>query len=92
MCWALAADVARFAVNVMGVPRDAARTKLVAHEGIDRLEDYFRSVGMPVDLAELASRSRSPTDDESRFAEMAAKKPMAKPEILGVYRLARKWG
>ena len=45
----------RFAVNVMGVAADTSDEK-TALEGIAAMEDFFRSIGMPVTIRELLGR------------------------------------
>lgn len=62
-------DVARFcqfAVRVWGVEPDFRSPEETALEGISRLENYFRSIGMPVTLKELGV-------PDDRLEEMAAK-------------------
>lgn len=44
---------ARFAERVMGVSRDGRDDLAVALEGVERLRDFFTSIGMPVTLAGL---------------------------------------
>ena len=44
---------ARFAVNVMGCEMDFANPERTAKAGIDRLREFFRSLGMPVSLQEV---------------------------------------
>ena len=47
------ARFAKFAVNVMGVPYDYAAPERTALKGIEALEDFFRSIHMPVNIREL---------------------------------------
>ena len=42
----------QFAVNVLKVPEDFGTDEAVAQEGIRRMEDFYRSIGMPVRLSE----------------------------------------
>ncbi len=56
----------QFAVNVMGVSASLRDPEAVAQEGIDRLEQFFVSIGLPVTLTELGI-------DESNFERMAKK-------------------
>ena len=54
--YVLKTDVARFAqfaVNVMGCTMDYHDPEKTAYEGIEALESYFRSIGMPVSIKEL---------------------------------------
>ncbi len=56
----------QFAVNVMGVDASLRDPEAVVNEGIDRLERFFISLGLPVTLEELGI-------DESNFELMAKK-------------------
>ena len=44
---------ARFAVNVFGCEMDYAHPERTAQEGVRRLKDFFRSLGLPVTLGEI---------------------------------------
>ena len=57
----------RFAVNVMGVEPDGKSDDKIALAGISALEDFYRSIGMPVNLKELGVE---PTDEQIK--ELAA--------------------
>ena len=59
---------AHFAIHVMGVPADSGTAEETALAGIRAMEDFFRSINMPVSLSELGVH---PTDDQIR--EMAQK-------------------
>ena len=48
--------VAQFAVNVMGVSHQGEPLD-IAHKGIARLKEFFRSIGMPVTISELGIES-----------------------------------
>ncbi len=48
---------ARFAVNVMGCEMDYERPDRTAWEGIRRLREFFRSLGLPVTLSELGAKA-----------------------------------
>jgi len=56
----------QFAVNVMGVETSFRDAEAVVQEGIDRLERFFVSLGLPVRLGELGI-------DDSNFELMAKK-------------------
>lgn len=83
----------QFAVRVWGVEHDFEDPERTAREGIQRLEDFYRRIGMPVTLREL----KIPTD---RLEEMASKaiKPwlktvgnvskLTRDEVLEVLKLA----
>lgn len=47
------AKVAQFAERVMGVEADGRSEQEIAAEGIARLKEFYRSIGMPVTLIEL---------------------------------------
>ena len=44
---------AQFAVNVCGVTNRFSNPEQTALEGIRRMEDFFRSIGMPVSIGEM---------------------------------------
>lgn len=83
----------QFAVRVFGVEQDFAVPERTILEGIRRLKDFFRQIGMPTSLAE----ADIPTD---RLEEMAAKstandtktlgalKPLKQADVLKIYQLA----
>lgn len=72
---------------------DFEHPERTALAGIEAVENYFRSIGMPVRLSELGI-------DDSRFDEMAEKctffgkrtlpdyKVLGKEEMMEIYRLA----
>lgn len=84
---------ARYAANVWGIPMDFEHPERTALAGIEAVENYFRSIGMPVRLSELSI-------DDSRFDEMAEKctffgkrtlpdyKELGKEEMMEIYRLS----
>lgn len=59
----------QFAVNVMGVSNDFAHPEETALKGIEAMEQFYRSIGMPTCISELLGRQV--TDEE--IAEMVAK-------------------
>lgn len=87
----------RFAVNVMGVTNDDCDPKATALQGIERMEQFYHSIGMPTTIHELIGREI--TDDE--IAEMARKctrdstithgnfKILHTQDIEAIYRMAR---
>lgn len=87
----------RFAVNVMGVPNDDSDPKATALQGVERMEQFYHSIGMPTTIHELIGREI--TDDE--IAEMARKctrdstithgnfKILHTHDIEAIYRMAR---
>ena len=52
----------QFAVNVMGVSNDFAHPEQTALRGIEAVEQFYRSIGMPTNIPELIGRKA--TDDE----------------------------
>lgn len=80
------ARFAKFAVNVMGVPYDYANPEKTALEGIEALEAFFRSIHMPVSIAELGVDLT-----EEQIQELAYKCSfMEKRTIGGIQKLDRK--
>lgn len=82
------ADVARFAkfaVNVMGIPYDYAEPKKTVLAGIEAMEDFFRSIHMPVNIHELGVEL---TDEQ--IEELAYKcSYMEQRTIGGIRKLGR---
>lgn len=86
----------QFAVNVMGISPDSGTPDEIALAGIHAMEDFFRSIDMPVSLAGLGVR---PTDEQIK--EMAQKcvffggrtiggfKILEAADIEKIYRMAR---
>lgn len=87
----------QFAVNVMGVEPSLRDPEAVVNEGIDRLESFFKALGLPVTLAELGI-------DEANFERMAKQatafqdgtetpvgtsRKLFWKDIVEIYRLAR---
>ena len=63
--------LAQFAVRVFGCEMDFADPARTAREGIGRLRNFFRSLGMPVTLAEIGAREA----DIPAMAAHRAEKP-----------------
>ena len=88
----------RFAVNVMGVENDFADPERTALKGIERMEAFYRSIGMPTSIPELIGRPvteeevltmadkccRQDTHTEGNF------KVLYRKEMEDVFRLANK--
>ena len=88
----------RFAVNVMGVENDFTNPEATALKGIERMEAFYRSIGMPTSIPELIGRQateeeillladkccRQDTHTEGHF------KVLYRKEMEDVYRLANK--
>jgi hypothetical protein len=87
---------AKFAVNVMGIPYDYAAPEKTAVAGIEALEDFFRSIHMPVSISELGVEL---TEDQVK--ELAYKctymetrtiggiRKLNKEDIAEIYRMAK---
>lgn len=84
----------RFAVHVMGILEQGGDEE-VALQGIEAMEDFYRSIGMPTSLKELGIR---PTEEQ--LAEMArgcaaacggccgSAKVLYEADMLRIYRMA----
>lgn len=87
---------AQFAVNVLGVANDFSDVRGTALKGIAQMEEFYRSIGMPVSMRELGIE---PTDGQIR--ELAEKcsffgtrtvgqfKVLAKEDMRRIYEMAR---
>ncbi len=87
----------RFAVNVMDVPNDYTAPEATALRGIEKMEEFYHSIGMPINIHELIGREV--TDEE--IHEMARKctrnytttqgnfKVLKAEDIEQIYRMAR---
>lgn len=83
---------AQFAVRVWNVEPDFASLEKTALAGIERLKEYFRSIGLPVTLKELGI-------PDDRLEEMAAKctergpvgnfVKLEKEDVLNILEMAR---
>ena len=88
---------ARFARNVMGVNTQGMSDLEAAEAGIQAMEQFYRTIGMPTNLRELVGREV--TEDE--IAEMADKcsnygkgtvgflKTLYRDDMAAIYRLAK---
>lgn len=84
----------QFAVRVFGVEQDFHNSEHTILEGIRRLEDFFRRIGLPTTLAEAGIAA-------DRLAEMAAKAthgdtitlgnfmPLGQRDVLAIYELCQ---
>lgn len=82
----------QFAARIWNVEYDYDNPERAALEGIKEMENFFREVGLPVNLRELK------IPDQTRFDEMAAKctergtvgciKPLNKDDIFNILKLA----
>ena len=90
------ARFAKFAVNVMGVPYDYADPEKTVLEGIEAMENFFRTIHMPVSIRELGVEL---TDEQIK--ELAYKctymdqrtiggiRKLGKVDIARIYEMAR---
>ncbi|MCI8599547.1 MAG: iron-containing alcohol dehydrogenase [Lachnospiraceae bacterium] len=90
------ARFAKFAVNVMGIPYDYANPEKTALEGIEALENFFRSIHMPVCISELGVEL-----NDDQIKELAHKcsfmdtrtiggiQKLDKKDIAEIYRMAK---
>ncbi|MBQ8185193.1 MAG: iron-containing alcohol dehydrogenase [Lachnospiraceae bacterium] len=91
-----AARFVKFAVNVMGLAENKENPEETALAGIEAMEDFFRSIKMPVTIGELGY-----TLTEEQFKELAYKcsfmdtrtiggfKVLDKADMEKIYRLAQ---
>jgi hypothetical protein len=87
----------RFAVQVMGVSDDPADPEGTALRGIAAMEQFYREIGMPVNLRELLGRDVT----DAEIAELARKcshdgaitvgnlKVLQQEDMAAIYRAAR---
>ena len=87
----------RFAENAMGVRRTAGMSeKDVALAGIAAMEEFYHSIGMPINLRELGIE---PTDEQIEMlaegcaratgGHVGAAKVLYKEDMANIYRMAR---
>lgn len=88
---------ARFAVNVMGVPQNFRSVEETAEAGIQAMEAFYHSIGMPINIHELIGREI--TDEE--IEEMADKcsnygqgtvgclKVLTREDMVNIYKMAK---
>ncbi|MBQ5982274.1 MAG: iron-containing alcohol dehydrogenase [Prevotella sp.] len=86
----------RFAVNVMGVDNDFTNPEATALKGIEAMEEFYHSIGMPINIRELIGRhvtdeeihemvrkcSRNYTATQGRF------KVLQVEDLEAIYRMA----
>ena len=88
----------QFAVNVMGVTNDFTSPKATALKGVEAIEQFYRTIGMPVNIPELIGREA--TDEEiktlvdkcSRGGKMniGAMEVLTSADMEDIYRLANR--
>lgn len=88
---------ARFAVNVMGVANDFNDTIGTAIRGIEKMEEFYRSIGMPTNIHDLIGKDIT----DAEIEEMADKcsnygantagalKVLTREDMINIYKMAR---
>lgn len=88
---------ARFAVNVMGVQNDFNDTVGTAMRGIEKMEEFYRSIGMPTNIHDLIGKDIT----DAEIEEMADKcsnygkntagclKVLSREDMVNIYKMAR---
>lgn len=88
---------ARFAVNVMGVPNNFKDAEATAEAGIQAMEAFYHSIGMPTSIKELIGRDIT----DAEIEEMADKcstygtqtvgslKVLQREDMIAIYKMAR---
>lgn len=88
---------ARFAVNVMGVPQNFRSLEETAEAGIQAMEQFFSSIGMPTSIHELIGRDIT----DAEIEEMADKcsnggsgtigglKVLNRQDMINIYKMAK---
>lgn len=88
---------AQFAVNVMGVPANFKDAEATAEAGIQAMEAFYRSIGMPTSIKELIGRDIT----DAEIEEMADKcstygtqtvgslKVLKREDMIAIYKMAK---
>lgn len=88
---------ARFAVNVLGVQNDFNDTMGTALRGIEKMEEFYRSIGMPTNIHDLIGKDIT----DAEIEEMADKcsnygkntagalKVLTREDMVNIYKMAR---
>ncbi len=86
---------ARLAVNVCGIDSKGKSDMQLAYEGIEYMENYFKTIGMPVRMSELGiTVTEAAIDEMSEKCTFFGKRtlkdyiPLGKEEIAAIFRLA----
>lgn len=86
---------AQLAVRVFGVDMDYRNPENTAMEGIDRLEAFFKIIGMPTSFAELGAKEQDIPELTAKCHlnngdKMGCFHPIPREEIANIYKLACK--
>ena len=88
---------ARFAVNVLGVQNDFNDTMGTALRGIEKMEEFYRSIGMPTNIHDLIGKDIT----DAEIEEMADKcsnygkntagalKVLTREDMVNIYKMAK---
>ncbi len=84
---------AQFAVNVMGVPNDFRDPAATGLAGINRLRDFFKSLGLPSSLKAfgVTEKDLTPLADEAPYnaaGTIGFFRPLTREHTLSIYRRA----
>ena len=87
---------ARFAVNVLGVTNNFKNTEETALAGIAKMEDFYRSIGMPVNIHELIGReiTDAEIEDVDKCSNYGANtvgclKELKREDMVAIYKMAK---
>ena len=88
---------ARFAVNVLGVQNDFNDTMGTALRGIEKMEEFYQSIGMPTNIHDLIGKEIT----DAEIEEMADKcsnygqntvgclKVLSRQDMVNIYKMAK---
>ena len=88
---------AQFAVNVMGITPDFSDLQSIAKQGVVAMEQFYREIGMPVNIHELLGRDITDEEIEVMVEKcsrggtitVGAMEVLGQKEMRDIYRLAR---
>lgn len=90
------ARFAKFAVNVMGIAYDYADPEKTVLLGIEAMENFFRSIHMPVSISELGVELTEKQIDELAYKctymgqrTIGGIKKLGKEDIVKIYEMAK---
>lgn len=72
----------QFAVNVLGIENDFRNPEKTALKGIEAMEDFYRSIGMPVSIRDMGI-----TVTEEQIKELAYKASFKNTRTLGTFKV-----
>ncbi len=88
---------ARFAVNVLGVQNDFNDTIGTALRGIEKMEQFYHSIGMPTSIKELIGKDITDAEIEEMAdkcsnygaSTVGALKVLTREDMVNIYKMAR---